>query len=125
MLEEAEKRDHRRLGREMDLFHFQEEGPGVVFWHAKGWRVFQNLVNYMRRRVDEHGYDEVNAPQILDKALWQTSGHWDWYRENMFTTQTEDDREFADFSQFWFYRHVVVSIAARLHCRDYPISIGI
>lgn len=95
MLEEAQKRDHRKLGREMDLFHFQEEGPGVVFWHAKGWRVFQNLVNYMRRRVEEHGYDEVNAPQILDKALWQTSGHWDWYREHMFTTVTEDERQFA------------------------------
>ena len=95
MLSEAEKRDHRRLGREMDLFHFQEEGPGVVFWHAKGWRMFQNLVNYMRRRLDEHGYDEVNAPQVLDKALWETSGHWDWYRENMFVTQTEDERVFA------------------------------
>lgn len=95
MLEEAQKRDHRKLGREMDLFHFQEEGPGVVFWHAKGWRVFQKLVNYMRRRIEEHGYDEVNAPQILDKALWQTSGHWDWYRENMFVTETEDHREFA------------------------------
>ncbi len=95
MLEEAQKRDHRKLGREMDLFHFQEEGPGVVFWHAKGWSVFQHLVNYMRRRVEEHGYDEVNAPQILDKALWEQSGHWGWYRENMFTTQTEDDREFA------------------------------
>ncbi len=95
MLEEAEKRDHRRLGREMDLFHFQEEGPGVVFWHAKGWKMFQKLVNYMRRRLDEHGYDEVNAPQILDKTLWETSGHWGWYRENMFATETVDDRVFA------------------------------
>ena len=95
MLEEAEKRDHRKLGREMDLFHFQEEGPGVVFWHAKGWRMFQNLVNYMRRRLDLQGYEEVNAPQILDKALWETSGHWGWYRENMFVTETEDNREFA------------------------------
>ncbi len=94
-LEEAQKRDHRKLGREMDLFHFQEEGPGVVFWHAKGWKVFQQLVSYMRRRTEEHGYQEVNAPQILDKALWQTSGHWDWYRENMFTTVTEDERQFA------------------------------
>lgn len=94
MLEEAEKRDHRKLGREMDLFHFQEEGPGVVFWHAKGWTLFQNLVNYMRRRLEED-YDEVNAPQILDKGLWETSGHWEWYRENMFVTQTEDDRVFA------------------------------
>lgn len=94
MLEEAERRDHRKLGREMDLFHFQEEGPGVVFWHAKGWRLFQSLVNYMRRRL-EADYDEVNAPQILDKALWETSGHWEWYRENMFVTQTEDERVFA------------------------------
>ena len=95
MLAEAEKRNHRRLGREMDLFHFQEEGPGVVFWHAKGWKMFQKLVNYMRRRLDEHGYDEVNAPQILDKTLWETSGHWGWYRENMFATETVDDRIFA------------------------------
>jgi len=99
MLEEAEKRDHRRLGREMDLFHFQEEGPGVVFWHAKGWRLFQNLLSYMRRRI-ENDYDEVNAPQVLDNALWQTSGHWGWYRENMFAVtcadeESEDSRVFA------------------------------
>src|SRR5215211_3533185 len=93
-LEEAEKRDHRRLGREMNLFHFQEEGPGVVFWHPKGWTVFQELISYMRRRL-KGTYQEVNAPQILDKALWETSGHWGWYRENMFATQTEDDRIFA------------------------------
>ena len=94
-LEEAEKRDHRRLGREMDLFHFQEEGPGVVFWHAKGWTLFQALISYMRRRLKETGYGEVNAPQILDKSLWETSGHWDWYREHMFITETEDERVFA------------------------------
>ncbi len=87
MLEEAEKRDHRRLGREMDLFHFQEEGPGVVFWHSKGWRMFQSLVNYMRRRL-EGVYEEVNAPQILDKSLWETSGHWGWYQENMFAVKS-------------------------------------
>jgi threonyl-tRNA synthetase len=83
MLEEAEKRDHRRLGREMDLFHFQEEGPGVVFWHPKGWTIFQELIAYMRRRL-KGTYNEVNAPQILDKVLWETSGHWGWFRENMF-----------------------------------------
>jgi threonyl-tRNA synthetase len=94
-LEEAEKRDHRKLGREMDLFHFQEEGPGVVFWHAKGWTVFQEIVAYMRRRLGKAGYQEVNAPQILDKSLWETSGHWDWYRENMFFVETEDERVFA------------------------------
>ncbi len=93
-LEEAERRDHRRLGREMDLFHFQEEGPGVVFWHDKGWTMFQQLLSYMRRRL--HGdYREINTPQILDKAMWETSGHWAWYRENMFVTQTEDERVFA------------------------------
>jgi threonyl-tRNA synthetase len=104
MLEEAEKRDHRRLGREMDLFHFQEEGPGVVFWHAKGWRMFQTLVAYMRRRL-EGVYDEVNAPQILDKSLWETSGHWGWYQENMFAVKSayafsHPDDEEADHRVF-------------------------
>ncbi|PTW61636.1 threonyl-tRNA synthetase [Breoghania corrubedonensis] len=99
MLEEAEKRDHRRLGREMDLFHFQEEGPGVVFWHAKGWTLFQTLVSYMRRRL-AGDYDEVNAPQVLHTSLWETSGHWTWYKENMFSVQcadpeSEDDRVYA------------------------------
>jgi threonyl-tRNA synthetase len=93
-LEEAEKRDHRRLGREMDLFHFQEEGPGVVFWHPKGWTLFQQLIAYMRRRL-QGDYQEVNAPQILDKSLWETSGHWGWFREHMFVTETEDNRVFA------------------------------
>ena len=95
MLEEAEKRDHRRVGREMDLYHFQEEGPGVVFWHPKGWRLFQNLTSYMQRRQDKAGYVEVNTPQLLDRALWEASGHWDKYHENMFITQTEDERVFA------------------------------
>jgi threonyl-tRNA synthetase len=85
--EEAEKRDHRKLGREMDLFHFQEEGPGVVFWHGKGWTSFQSIMQYMRRRLAED-YDEVNAPQILDKSLWETSGHWGWYQENMFAVKS-------------------------------------
>jgi threonyl-tRNA synthetase len=98
-LAEAEKRDHRKLGREMDLFHFQEEGPGVVFWHGKGWRVFQSLVSYMRRRLAAD-YQEVNAPQVLDKSLWETSGHWGWYRDNMFKVtvagdDTDDERVFA------------------------------
>ena len=94
-LEEAERRDHRRLGREMDLFHFQEEGPGTVFWHPKGWTLFQTLISFMRRRQQEAGYIEVNTPQVLDRALWETSGHWQTYRENMFITTTEDDRVFA------------------------------
>ncbi|MEO0729005.1 MAG: threonine--tRNA ligase, partial [Pseudomonadota bacterium] len=94
-LEEAAKRDHRKLGREMDLFHFQEEGPGVAFWHPRGWLLHQNLTAYMRRRNTAAGYREVNAPQILERSLWETSGHWEWYHENMFTTVTEDDRQFA------------------------------
>jgi len=79
----------------MDLFHFQEEGPGVVFWHPKGWAIFKEVIAYMRRRLDQSGYNEVNAPQILDKSLWETSGHWEWYREHMFVTETEDERVFA------------------------------
>ena len=94
-IEEAELRDHRRLGREMDLFHFQEEGPGTVFWHPKGWTLFQTLISYMRRRQEETGYVEVNTPQVLDRALWETSGHWQTFRENMFLTKTEDERVFA------------------------------
>ena len=99
-LEEAEKRDHRKLGREMDLFHFQEEGPGVVFWHAKGWTIFQQLIAYMRRRLSKLDYQEVNAPQLLDKSLWETSGHWGWYKESMFAAtsageHTEDEQVFA------------------------------
>ena len=99
-LEEAEKRDHRKLGREMDLFHFQDEGPGVVFWHAKGWTMFQQLIAYMRRRLNKLDYQEVNAPQVLDKSLWETSGHWGWYREGMFQVtsageQTDDPQVFA------------------------------
>jgi threonyl-tRNA synthetase len=98
-LEEAEKRDHRKLGREMDLFHFQEEGPGTVFWHANGWTIFQEIVAYMRRRL-KGDYQEVNAPQLLDKSLWETSGHWGWFRENMFqatsaSDDTEDERVYA------------------------------
>jgi threonyl-tRNA synthetase len=100
-LEEAEKRDHRRLAREMDLFHFQEEGPGTVFWHPKGWTLFQTLVAYMRRRLAAD-YKEVSAPQVLDKHLWEISGHWGWYRESMFMcrpagdeAETEDERIYA------------------------------
>ena len=94
-LEEAKKRDHRKLGKEMDLFHFQEESPGAVFWHAKGWRLFQTLVNYMRRRQDKADYEEISTPDILDKALWVTSGHVEKFGENMFYTNTPDGREYA------------------------------
>jgi len=94
-IEEAEKRDHRKLGRQLDLFHLHEEAPGSVFWHPKGWTLFRKLLDYMRFRQDNAGYIEVSTPDVMDRSLWETSGHWDNYRENMFTTQTEDDRVFA------------------------------
>jgi len=92
---EAEKRDHRRLGREMDLFHFEEVAPGAVFWHPRGWRLFQILIGYMRNRQEKAGYVEVNSPDIMERALWETSGHWQNYRANMFLAQTEDDCDYA------------------------------
>jgi threonyl-tRNA synthetase len=94
-LEEAEKRDHRRLGREMDLFHFQEEAPGAVFWHAKGWTLFQALIGYMRRRQQAWGYVEVNSPDMLDRSLWERSGHWEKFGENMYIAETPDERVFC------------------------------
>ena len=94
-IEEAEKRDHRKLGKEMDLFHFREESPGSVFWHEKGWSLFQKLINYMRARQDSAGYKEVNTPEVLDRFLWEKSGHWEKYGENMYTSQTPDEKVFA------------------------------
>ena len=94
-LEEAEKRDHRKLGKQLGLFHMAEEAPGSVFWHPKGWRLFLNLLEYMRGRQEQADYIEVNTPDVMDRSLWETSGHWFNYRENMFTTQTEDERIFA------------------------------
>ena len=94
-LEEAEKRDHRKLGREMDLFHFREESPGAVFWHSKGWTLFQTLVGYMRQKQKNAGYKEINTPEILDKTLWEQSGHWEKFGENMFTSETPDEKTFA------------------------------
>ena len=94
-IEEAEKRDHRKLGKEMDLFHFREESPGSVFWHEKGWALFQKLINYMRARQDAAGYKEVNTPEVLDRLLWEKSGHWEKYGENMYTSKTPDEKVFA------------------------------
>ena len=94
-LEEAEKRDHRKLGKEMDLFHFREESPGSVFWHEKGWVLFQRLVEYMRFRQRMAGYKEINTPELLDKTLWEKSGHWDKFGEHMFTSETPDEKIFA------------------------------
>ena len=90
MLEEAEKRDHRKLGRQLDLFHFQDEAPGLIFWHPKGWTVWQQVEQYMRAVYQDNGFQEVKAPQILDRSLWEKSGHWENYKENMFTTESEN-----------------------------------
>ena len=94
-IEEAEKRDHRKLGKVMDLFHFQEESPGAVFWHEAGWQLFQSLIDFMRQKQNEAGYREVNTPDILDKTLWEKSGHWEKFQEHMYTTTTPDERVFA------------------------------
>ncbi|MFG6177948.1 threonine--tRNA ligase [Halomonas sp. THAF12] len=122
-LEEAEKRDHRRLGRQLGLFHFQEEAPGAVFWHPGGWTVLQTLIAYMRRRQATGGYVEVNTPDIMDRALWETSGHWQNYQEHMFTTRTEDGRDLALKpmncpGSVLLYRHGLKSY------RDLPIRMG-
>ena len=89
--EEAEKRDHRKLGRQLDLFHFQEEAPGMVFWHPKGWAIYSALKDFIKTKQDEYGYQEINTPQIVDRKLWEASGHWDKYRENMFITEIDED----------------------------------
>lgn len=122
-LEEAEKRDHRRLGRSLDLFHFQEDAPGAVFWHPRGWAIFQQLIDYMRRRQQAAGYVEVNSPDVMDRSLWEISGHWHNYREHMFTTETEDGRSLALKpmncpGSVLLYRHGLKSY------RDLPIRMG-
>ncbi|MEO0615275.1 MAG: threonine--tRNA ligase, partial [Pseudomonadota bacterium] len=94
-VEEAEKRDHRKLGKQMNLFHFQEEAPGSVFWHPRGWTLFQRLIDYMRERQREAGYREIHTPSVMDRALWEASGHWESFGEHMFTTETEDGRIYA------------------------------
>ncbi|MDQ1199382.1 hypothetical protein QE435_005139, partial [Rhizobium sp. SORGH_AS 787] len=122
-LEEAEKRDHRKLGREMDLYHFQEEAPGSVFWHPKGWTLFQTLIDYMRKRQAAAGYAEVNTPDIMDRHLWETSGHWQNYREHMFTTKTEDDRDFA-LKPMNCPGHMLIYKQGLKSYRDMPLKIA-
>ncbi|MEO0944062.1 MAG: threonine--tRNA ligase [Pseudomonadota bacterium] len=122
-LEEAEKRDHRRLGREMDLFHFEEVAPGSVFWHPNGWRMFQSLISYMRRRQEDAGYVEVNSPDIMDKALWELSGHWQNYRENMFLAETQDDREYA-LKPMNCPGHMMIYNQGIKSYRDLPVKIA-
>lgn len=122
MLEEAEKRDHRRLGRELKLFHFQEEGPGLVFWHPKGWALWQQVEQYMRAVYRDNGYQEVKAPQILDIELWKKTGHWDNYRENMFTTESEN--RMYGLKPMNCPGHVQIYNAGLHSYRDLPLRLG-
>ena len=122
-IEEAEKRDHRKLGKEMDLFHFREESPGSVFWHEKGWKLFQKLVAYMRDRQEKAGYKEVNTPEILDRSLWEKSGHWEKYGEHMYTSQTPDEKIFA-IKPMNCPGHVQVFNQGLKSYRDLPLRIS-
>jgi threonyl-tRNA synthetase len=122
MLEEAEKRDHRKLGRELDLFHLDEHSPGTVFWHPKGWTLWQEVEQYMRRVYRENGYQEVKGPQILDKALWEKTGHWDKYRENMFVTESEK-RDYA-LKPMNCPGHILIFKQGIKSYRDLPLRYG-
>jgi threonyl-tRNA synthetase len=122
VLEEAEKRDHRRLGRELDLFHIDEHSPGTVFWHPKGWSVWQEVEQYMRRVYRDNGYQEVKGPQILDKSLWEKTGHWQNYRENMFVTESEK-RDYA-LKPMNCPGHVIIFKSDLRSYRDLPLRYG-
>jgi threonyl-tRNA synthetase len=122
MLEEAEKRDHRKLGRELDLFHIDDHAPGVVFWHPKGWTIWQQVEQYMRRVYQDNGYQEVKGPQLLDKSLWEKTGHWDKYRENMFTTESEK-REYA-LKPMNCPGHILIFKQGIKSYRDLPLRYG-
>ncbi|MDD4943461.1 MAG: threonine--tRNA ligase [Rhodoferax sp.] len=122
MLEEAEKRDHRKLGRELDLFHIDEFSPGTVFWHPKGWTLWQQVEQYMRQVYRDNGYQEVKGPQILDKGLWEKTGHWDKYRENMFTTESEK-REYA-LKPMNCPGHILIFKQGIKSYRDLPLRLG-
>ena len=122
MLEEAEKRDHRRLGRELDLFHLDEHSPGTVFWHAKGWTLWQQVEQYMRAVYRDNGYQEVKGPQILDKALWEKTGHWEKYRDNMFTTESEK-RDYA-LKPMNCPGHILIFNQGIKSYRDLPLRYG-
>ncbi|WP_038496516.1 threonine--tRNA ligase [Collimonas arenae] len=122
MLEEAEKRDHRKLGRALDLFHFQDEAPGLIFWHPKGWTIWQQVEQFMRRVYQDNGYQEVKAPQILDRSLWEKTGHWDNYRDNMFTTESEN-RSYA-LKPMNCPGHIQIFNSSLHSYRDLPLRFG-
>lgn len=123
MLEEAAKRDHRKLGREMDLFHFEEFAPGSVFWHPNGWTIFQTLISYMRRRQQNAGYEEVNTPDIMDRVLWETSGHWFNYMQHMFLAKTHDNRDYA-LKPMSCPGHMMIYNKSTRSYRDLPMKIA-
>jgi threonyl-tRNA synthetase len=128
MIEEAEKRDHRRIGREMDLFHLQEEAPGQVFWHRKGWAIWRALEAYLRRRLDKAGYGEVRTPQLVDRKLWEASGHWEKFRENMFLAEVEEedgeDKQIAALKPMNCPCHVQIFNQGIKSYRDLPMRIA-
>ena len=125
MIEEAEKRDHRRIGREMELFHLQEEAPGQVFWHPKGWAIWRSLEAYMRRRLDKAGYREVRTPLLLDRKLWEASGHWEKFRESMFLAEVEEesgeDKQIAALKPMNCPGHVQIFNQGIKSYRDLPL----
>ena len=121
-LEEAEKRDHRKLGRTLDLFHQQDEAPGMVFWHPKGWSIWQQVEQYMRRVYQDNGYQEVRAPQILDRSLWERSGHWQNFKENMFATESEK-RDYA-IKPMNCPGHILIFNSDLRSYRDLPLRYG-
>ncbi len=124
MLEEAEKRDHRRIGRDMNLFHLQEEATGSVFWHPKGWKLYSTVQSYMRRQLDANGYQEVKTPQLVDRSLWEASGHWDNYREHMFLTQVEDEKKFLALKPMNCPCHVQIFRHGLRSYRELPLRMA-
>ena len=124
MLEEAEKRDHRRIGKEMDLFHLQEEAVGSVFWHPKGWKMYRTAEAYMRRRLDAAGYQEVRTPQLVDRSLWEASGHWEKFREHMFIAQVEDEDKVLALKPMNCPCHVQIFRQGLRSYRELPLRHG-
>ena len=123
-LEEAERRDHRRIGKEMDLFHIQEEAVGSIFWHPKGWKLYRTVEDYMRRRLDAAGYQEVKTPQLLDRSLWEKSGHWENYRQHMFITQVEDEDKFLALKPMNCPCHVQIFRQGMRSYRELPLRMA-
>ena len=123
-LEEAERRDHRRIAKEMDLFHIQEEAVGSIFWHPKGWKLYRTVEAYMRRRLDAAGYQEVKTPQLLDRSLWEKSGHWEAYRPHMFITQVQDEDKFLALKPMNCPCHIQIFRQGMRSYRELPLRMA-